>query len=147
MKRKKYVELDKRELDKRELDKSVQKSLSTFFEDKDKEEDKNEIEKMKKIEIQEGKKEEEGIVEDKVIEKRLPNQIETDYYEQTRIDICAKILRERFNINPEIIPVRYGSKPPINQKIYGYYMLITVRDRHKDDIVKFIREECNLKVY
>lgn|SRR3990167_487950 len=122
---------------------SVQKSLSTFFEDK------GEIEKTKKIEIQEGKKEgvHEGIVEDKGIEKRLPNQIETDYYELGRIDVCVKRLRERFNINPEIIPVRYGSKSPINQKIYGYYMLITVRDRYKDDIVKFIREECNLKVY
>ncbi len=124
-----------------EFDKiSVQKSLSTFFEDKDKEEDKDKIEKDERNEIIV----QEGIVEDKVIEKRL---IETDYYEQNRIDVCAKILRERFNINPEIIPVRYGSKPPINEKIYGYYILITVRDRYKDDIVKFIREECNLKVY
>lgn len=121
---------------------SVQKSLSTFL-DKEKEEYKDKIEEdeRKEITVQE------EIVEDKRVEKRLSNQIETDYYELSRIDICAKRLRERFNINPEIIPVRYGSKPPINQNIYGYYMLITVRDRYKEDITKFIKEECNLKVY
>lgn len=115
---------------------SVQESLSTFLE-----EDKIEKEERKEIIVQE------GTVEDKRIEKRSSDQIETDYYEPSRIDVCAKRLRERFNINPEIIPVRYGSKPPINQKIYGYYMLITVRDRYKEDIIKFIKEECNLKVY
>ena len=120
------------------IDKSVQKSLSTFLEDKDKEED-------KEIEIKEEVYEK--IVDNKNIEKRLSNQIETDYYDQNVIDICAKRLRERFDINPEIIPVIYGSKPPINQKIHGYYMLITIKDRYRDDIVKFIREECKLKVY
>lgn len=138
MKRKKYVI-------RGGIDKSVQKSLSTFF-DKDKEDDNDK--KEDKIEDNEiGKKEEvyEGIIEG--IEKRLPNQIETDYYDQNLIDICVKRLREKFGINPEIIPVIYGSKPPINQKIHGYYMLITVKDRYRDDIVKFIREECKLKVY
>lgn len=119
---------------------SVQKSLSTFFEEKDKEKA-EETEKMKEKEIIE------EIVEDKKFEKRSPDLIETDYYEQSRIDACAKRLRERFNIDIDIIPVRYGSKPPIDQKIYGYYMLIKAKDRYKDIITKFIKEDCNLEVY
>ena len=123
---------------------SVQKSLSIFLKEEGKEEDKdkeNKIEDRKEIETIE------EIVEDRTIEKRLPSQIETDYYEKSRIDDCAKRLRERFNVNIEIIPVRYGSKPPINQKIYGYYMYIIVKDRVRDIITKFIKEECNLKIY
>lgn len=120
----------------------VQKSLSTFFEEKDKEKEeyKYKIDKMKKIEIPE------EIVEDISIGKRLPNQIETDYYELSRIETCAKVLRERFNIDIEIIPVRYGSRPPINQKIYGYYMLITVKGKGKDSIVESIKKDCNLRI-
>jgi len=114
---------------------SVQKPLSVFFG----EEDKCQIEEEKKIIQKE-------IVEDK-IEKRLPNQIETDYYEQDRINACEKRLRERFNIDIEIIPVRYGTKPPISQKIYGYYMMITVKGKGKDTIVDFIKKDCDLKVY
>lgn len=119
---------------------SAQKSLSTFAEE-DREQEEDKIEEIKKIEIPK------EIVEDKIIEKRLPNQIETDYYEQSRIDVCAKRLREKFNIDIGIIPVRYGSKPHINQKIYGYYMLITVKGKGYDNIVEFIEKDCNLKVY
>lgn len=125
---------------------SVQKSLSIFFEDKDKdkieekEKEEGKIEETKEIEIRE------EIIEDKIIEKRLPNQIETDYYEQSRVETCAKMLRERFNIDIEIVPVRYGSMPPINQKIYGYYMVITVKGKGKDDIAEFIQKDCNIKI-
>jgi len=119
---------------------SVQKSLSTFFEE-DKEKEEYKIEETKEVELQK------EIVEDKIEEKRLSNQIETDYYEKSRIDVCVKRLRERFNIDIDIIPVRYGSKPPINQKIYGYYMMITVKGKGYDNIVEFIEDDCNLKVY
>jgi len=121
---------------------SVQKPLSTFFEEKDKEKEENKVE--------EDRVEEKGEIEheeifDKIIEKR--SRIETDYYEKSRIDICAKMLKERFNVDIDIMPVRYGSKPPIDQKIYGYYMLISVRGKGYDIIADFIRNECNLKVY
>lgn len=122
---------------------SFQKSLSTFFEEKDRKQEyhKDKIYETKKIDVQK------EIVEDTIIEKLLPSQIETDYYEQSRIQICAERLRERFNIDIDIIPVRYGSKPPINQKIYGYYMLITVKGKGMDSIVEFIRKDCNLEVH
>lgn len=117
----------------------VQKSLFGFLEDKDKEEIKGMGEKLKvEVEVEE---------EEKKAETRKPNQIETDYYEKSRIDVCAQMLRERFHVNIEIFEVRYGSKPPINEKIYGYYMLITIKSGDRDRIVEFIRNECRLKVY
>lgn len=118
----------------------IQKSLLGFLEDKDKEE----IEKM-------GEKLKEDI-EEKKIKTKKPHQIETDYYEKSRIDLCSDTLRKMFNVNIEIIPVRYGSKLPVNEKIYGYYMLITIKRGNRDNsdrdrIIEFIRDECGLKVY
>lgn len=118
----------------------IQKSLLGFLEDKDKEE----IEKTGEI-IKED-------VEKKKIKTKIHNQIETDYYEKSRIDSCSVALRKTFNVNIEIIPVRYGSKPPVNEKIYGYYMQITIKSGNRDNsdrdrIVEFIRDECGLKVY
>jgi hypothetical protein len=110
----------------------VQKSLFGFLKDKDKEEMEKTGEKLK------------SDVEEKKVETRKSNQIETDYYEKSRIDVCANILRKMFNVNIEIIPVRYGSK---SEKIYGYYMLIKIKSGDKDRIVEFIRKECGLKVF
>ncbi len=120
----------------------IQKSLLGFLEDKDKEE----IEKT-------GEKLKENVEEKKIKATKKPHQIETDYYEKSRIDLCSDTLRKMFNVNIEIIPVIYGSKPPVNEKIYGYYMLITIKrsnrdiDSDRDRIVEFIRDECGLKVY
>lgn len=118
---------------------STQKYLTTFFEEEDKEKEEDKIEK--RIGIQE------EIIEDKRIEKKPLDQIETDYRERSFIETCAEKLRERFNINIEILPIRYGNRPSINQKIYGYYMLITVKGKGKDHIIEFIQKHCNLKVY
>lgn len=112
----------------------IQKSLFGFL----REEDKEELAKM-------GEKLKENV--EKKIEIRKSNQIETDYYPKDRIDRCAQILRGMFNVNIEIFPVIYGSKPPLNEKIHGYYMIITVKSGDIERIVEFIINECRLKVY
>lgn len=86
-------------------------------------------------------------IKKKIVRTRKQNQIETDYESKDRIEKGAKLLRERFNVNIEIFPVIYGSKPPINQKIHGYYMLITVKSGDMDRIVEFLESELRLKVY
>ncbi len=111
---------------------AIQKSLFGFLDEKDNE-------KM-------GEKLKEKIVE-KRIEIRKEDQIETDYYEKNRIETCAQRLRERFHVNIEIKEVRYGSKYPLNEKIYGYYMIITIKSGDKERIVEFIRNECKLEAY
>lgn len=120
----------------------VQKSLLGFLGDNDYN-NYNDGDDKKKIEIDALKVK----VEKKKTETRKSNQIETDYYEKSRIDTCANILRKTFNVNIDILPVKYGSKPPFNEKIHGYYMLITVKSGDMDRIVEFIRNECRLKVY
>lgn len=93
-------------------------------------------------------KEERVVLTDKKPVKKLKSvhQIETDYYDKSRIENCAKILRERFNVSIDIRDVRYGSKPPINEKIYGYYMFITIRSGDRSRIIEFIENECKIKV-
>ncbi len=118
-----------------------QMSLVKFFEENKEKELTTEVSK------EEIKKGSEIIVEDKTIEKRESYQIETDYRDKNTIDTYAKRIKERFNVGIEILPVMYGSKPPINQKIYGYYMLINVKDRYREMISKFIEEDCKIKVY
>ena len=113
----------------------AQKSLFTFIEDKDKE-DLERMGEQLKVDI-----------EDKEVKIRKSDQIETDYYDKSRIDMCAQRLRERFHVNIEILPVRYGSKPPLNEKIYGYYMIVTIKSGDRERVVEFIRNECRLEVY
>lgn len=112
-----------------------QKSLSSFFET-EKEDDEKSIE---------SKKESVSHKIDTVAKRK--DQIETDYYSEDRIQVCAKKLRERFNVNVKILPVRYGNRPPLNEKIYGYYMLVTIKGGVKGIISDFIRKECKVKVY
>lgn len=112
----------------------VQKSLFGFLDEKDKED----------LEVS-GEKLKENV--EKKIEIRKNNQIETDYYDKSRIDTCAQRLRGMFNVNIEIFPVRYGSKPPLNEKIHGYYMIITVKSGDIERIIDFVVNECRLKVY
>jgi len=111
---------------------TAQKSLLGFFENEEKEEKKGVV-KEKEIAV-------ERIKDDG---KKKSNQIETDYYDKSRIETCAKVLRERFNVNIEILPVMYGKDP----KIYGYYMIITIKSGDKNRIEEFIRDEYKLKVY
>ena len=131
-----------------------QKSLSTFFEEKEENIKPAGIIVNQKISDQKsllpffGEKTEEKIVIEKFEKKRQSGQIETDYYEQSRIETCANRLKGIFNVIIEILPVRYGTKPPINEKIRGYYMLIKIRDgADKENITEFINKECNIKVY
>lgn len=107
-----------------------QKSLSGFFGDQEKEE--------KIVENENVKKE-----DSKQIFIRKSNQIETDYYEKSCVETCAKIIRERFNVNIEILPVMYGKNP----KIYGYYMIIMIKSGNRERIEELITNECHLKIY
>lgn len=112
----------------------------TFLEEKvDKEEKEDKKDKEEKFDGQIEKK-----TEIKIGETLPTNKIETDYYDKDFVEHCAKKIKDRFNPEMEILPVRYGK----SDKIYGYYILITLKNSgDKERMLEFIKEECRMKVF